>query len=839
MQHHLSSWDPQLGAEFGKQFHDQLQFINHALSQARDATPQALRQTSLGYVASLEARLNTALVALECAKVCQASHPDDFRALCALMKISIKGQLPIKEFELRKLLEFLAQCDAIDPQFMPAAEAVQQVERMTIAQPIPAEWRPLLKAIHESIDRTASQRSKSVESLLARIRRLGDDSIMARLKADDGWADCILSDLNGMSEAERFNWEAFLGHAATVAPEPPATGWEISGSEIQANIWDAEAYRREHDRLFFARSAASAWLQASVARIQAIGVERFESLRLEWLQAIPDSKPGTLSQFSANREILRGLLWTCDRSSEPAVARAIRIAAEFFYRKNSPLGGAAVRLLASMRAKTVFEELAHLSKQVKAMSHVQLIKSARVLVAERLGEAAANLDDLPLPDSGFSELGRRVELISDVKAEVVVLASGAVELRWLKSDGRRLAGVPAKIKRDHGAEIRDLKAVVKEAKATLAAGRRQLDSAPLERRAWILDDWRKRYIDHPVLGTIGRRVLWSFAVDGAERTGVFVGGAITDIEGRPLEISSAVRVSVWHPLGAAAEEVLGWRDRLSEIQVAQPFKQAHREVYLLTDAERAAAVYSNRFAAHVLKQNQFRALAKARGWSASFQGAWDGGHTGAADLELPGWELRAELWTSAGGGDAGGPGYAYVSTDQVRFCRLGSRDPLPLVDVPPLVFSEVMRDVDLFVGVASIGNDPTWRDGGREGRHAEYWQSFSFGELSESALTRKAALERIVPRLRIAERCSFSERFLHVRGSLHRYRIHLGSGNIMIEPGNQYLCIVPDQAAEHDGKLFLPFEGDQVLSIIISKALLLADDKSIKDPTIVPQIAEK
>lgn len=36
--------------------------------------------------------------------------------------------------------------------------------------------------------------------------------------------------------------------------------------------------------------------------------------------------------------------------------------------------------------------------------------------------------------------------------------------------------------------------------------------------------------------------------------------------------------------------------------------------------------------------------------------------------------------------------------------------------------------------------------------------------------------------------------------------------------------------------LYLPFEGDNMLSIILSKALLLAEDQKIKDPTIVRQI---
>jgi hypothetical protein len=37
-------------------------------------------------------------------------------------------------------------------------------------------------------------------------------------------------------------------------------------------------------------------------------------------------------------------------------------------------------------------------------------------------------------------------------------------------------------------------------------------------------------------------------------------------------------------------------------------------------------------------------------------------------------------------------------------------------------------------------------------------------------------------------------------------------------------------------KLFVPFEGDQTLAIILSKALLLAEDKKITDQSIIRQL---
>jgi hypothetical protein len=277
-------------------------------------------------------------------------------------------------------------------------------------------------------------------------------------------------------------------------------------------------------------------------------------------------------------------------------------------------------------------------------------------------------------------------------------------------------------------------------------------------------------------------------------------------------------------------------------------------VYLLTDAERATGAYSNRFAAHVLRQHQFHSLAAIRGWRNKLRLAVDDGYP-PAFRELPRWGLRAEYWIEGDGQEYGVDTtetgtYLRLVTDQVRFYPIdaplhhahaggGGYDvrhdvqPVPLADVPPLVLSEVLRDVDLFVGVASVGNDPLWQDGGPDGRFRDYWTTYGFGELGQTAQTRRDLLAKLVPRLAIGGQCTIEDRFLHVKGARHTYKIHLGSGNIMIEPDNRYLCIVPKSATTDT---YLPFEGDRTLAVILSKALMLAKDTEITDPTILSQL---
>jgi hypothetical protein len=430
--------------------------------------------------------------------------------------------------------------------------------------------------------------------------------------------------------------------------------------------------------------------------------------------------------------------------------------------------------------------------------------------------------------------------VEDWTAEVRVTGTTSVETAWISPDGARQKSVPAALKAGgHGEALKAVKKAEKEIPDALAAQRARIEALPMEGRAIPYAAWRERYVDHPLLAEMCRRLLWRFETHGATSSGGWLEGEMVDVDDRPLRLDDSTRVRPWHPIDATVQEVEAWRAWLERHGVTQPFKQAHREVYRITDAELNTLVYSNRFAGHVLRQHQLAALARGRGWHYQLQGSYD--RWSAPTLRLPALGLRVEFWVDAveGDGAAAESGVArYVTTDQVRFVNAADQ-PVSLEAVPPLAFSEAMRDVDLFVGVSSVGTDPTWADGGTVGAPG-YWTEFAFGDLSATARTRREVLQRLLPRLRIAGVCSLEDRFLVVRGELRTYRIHLGSGNVLMEPGSAYLCIVPDRSPSAAGReadaLKLPFEGDALMSVILSKAFLLAADTRITDRTILRQI---
>lgn len=506
---------------------------------------------------------------------------------------------------------------------------------------------------------------------------------------------------------------------------------------------------------------------------------------------------------------------------------------------NEKMGNDIVRILASVDdiyCLSLLSRLKYTVKHKKGMKHV--IKTLEN-EANKRGIPAEEIEDFSIQDFGLKN-GILSLKIGDNEASIVVSDYDKVEIVWKDKNGKTLKSPSSNVKTEFKTQLKEIKEQAKEIEKTLSIQKGRLDSFYLLSRDFTLSKWYELFINHELVKFAGQKFIWKFNTNNKEESGIFINNKIVNSQGNEIiGLNEKTIVSLWHPLDSSVEEVIEWRDFIISKEIRQPFKQAFREIYLLTDAEIKTKNYSNRFAAHIIKQHQFSSLGAIRGWSYQLMGCMDGMSTdGRAKKNLEKWNIRAEFWLN----DVGIDEYndsgmnIYVSTDQVRF--ISNESIMELKDVPKLVFSEIMRDVDLFVGVASIGNDPQWSDMGEEG-FRNYWHSYSFGDLSETAKTRKVALERLLPRLKISNKCLLEGKFLKVKGNIRTYKIHLGSGNILMEPNDQYLCIVPDKKAKNVNEgLFIPFEEDNMFSIILSKAFLLANDTEIKDSSIISQIGK-
>jgi len=676
---------------------------------------------------------------------------------------------------------------------------------------------------------------------------LGEQVNTFPLTLGEAWTDAALTELQSLDEKPRQNWLELFKHLVTAKGSSPSGKWLKAAAPLVEKIgWPLVI------------THLSNWfVLAEQPRTQPRSV----------YQAMPDYSMGDI-----NSEILKALVWLCALQNDPQLARTLTALTYTAYRKipghgprNAKIGNACLWVLGNQLGQAGIAQLAIIKARIKGTSVQKVIEKTLSQAAKRAGLTPEEIEEMSVPTYELETVGEHKRILGDFTALLKATNTHTVELHWSQTNGKSPKSAPKEIKLSHPLDLKELNQTIKDLRAMLPAQRDRIENLYLQQKKWTYQIWSERYLNHPVVGVLARRLIWKFSTGDKAVSGIWYSEQIVDCNGKALEwLTDTTQVELWHPLEVSTEVVLAWRNWLSQHEIQQPFKQAHREIYVLTDAERTTQVYSNRFAAHIVRQHQFNSLCAARGWKNKLRLMVDDSYPPASRF-LSIWGLRAEYWIEGAGDEYGrdtnaAGSYLYLATDQVRFYHLNAEtnsahasgggylvprnanaehQPLELETIPPLVFSEIMRDVDLFVGVASIGNDPTWADGGTNQRHLDYWRDFSFGDLSETAKTRKDILSQILPSLKIASRCTLDDKFLIVRGDIRTYKIHLGSGNILMEPSNQYLCIVPARGTG-DGdtvqNVFLPFEGDRTLAVILSKALLLSADQKITDPTILRQI---
>ena len=537
-----------------------------------------------------------------------------------------------------------------------------------------------------------------------------------------------------------------------------------------------------------------------------------------------------LSDVSATT--LRGALWaTALVDGAWRVELIHRVLLRSMHLDQVKVANAALYALGAIGDDDAISALSTLAARVKDRRFTKGIDRALESAAHRRGITIGQLREAVVPTFGLDLKGCTERVVGPALATFHVGTGKSLRTTWTV-DGQTTRGVPPTLAERHAVEVDDVKAEGRELKRELVAQRLRLEGLLAESRQWSWDEWHRYYLTHPLMRVFTRHLIWQF--DDAPGIPI-ADDRILDQNGEEIPMPAASAVRLWHPIDNPADEVARWRAVIRTHRVEQPFKQAFREVYLVAPAERETGTYSNRFAAHVVRYPQTYALMKARGWGIVALGPYDNdGGRHWRDFSEHG--IRVEFWMdhTEDEWDDMASLVDLVSTDQVRFVRIGESDPMRVDDVPPLIFSEAMRDVDLFVGVTSIAADPEWLDGGPD-RFRTYWAQASFSDLTESAVVRRELLAELIPALKIADRLSLEDRYLRVRGNLRTYRIHLGSGNILMEPNDEFLCIVASRA-KSPGKVFLPFPEDARFSIILSKAFLLAADDRIDDPTITQQI---
>ena len=272
-----------------------------------------------------------------------------------------------------------------------------------------------------------------------------------------------------------------------------------------------------------------------------------------------------------------------------------------------------------------------------------------------------------------------------------------------------------------------------------------------------------------------------------------------------MNLSDDTRLTVAHPFHMYTAGK--WHDIQKYVfdnKIVQPFKQVFRELYVKTDEEMNME-HSLRYAGNQIQPKKTLGCLRSRHWVADIedglQKVYYKENIVAQIYALADWFSPADIESP--------------TLEWVVFSDRKTGKDLKIKDIPDIIFSEVMRDVDMAVSVAHAGGvDP---------------------ETSHSTVEmRKAIAEFTMPLFRLTN-VTFTKNHAVIEGKRANYTVHLGSGVVHQEAGPM-INVLPVHS-QRRGRIFLPFvDDDPKTSEVLTKILFFAEDNKIKDSYILEQI---
>ena len=387
--------------------------------------------------------------------------------------------------------------------------------------------------------------------------------------------------------------------------------------------------------------------------------------------------------------------------------------------------------------------------------------------------------------------------LDDVDVYIKIDDLGQSEIIYEKA-GKELKSLPTKLKKDKYIEA--IKEVHKNLKEQYRRSRKMLEEA-MEDGIEFYGYEIENLMTNPVIAPILKSLVFKMGND----LGYYVDKKLKSAKKKSVAVKddSLLKIAHCFDLFESGEWATYQKD-IFDRELKQPFKQVFRELYVKTVDEKGRDK-SLRYAGHQVQPAKTVALLKTRRWIID----------GQEGLEKVYYKknIIAKIFALA---DWFSPADIEAPTlEEVQFFDRKTFKPILIDDVPDLIFTEVMRDIDLVVSVAHIGDvDP---------------------EASHSTIEMRKAIIEFNCKLFKLKNVTFTENHALIKGERAEYSIHLGSGLIHQKAGSA-INVLPVHS-QHRGRVFLPFiDDDPKTAEIMAKVLLFAQDDKIKDVFILEQI---
>ncbi|MFH9243948.1 DUF4132 domain-containing protein [Streptomyces lydicus] len=418
--------------------------------------------------------------------------------------------------------------------------------------------------------------------------------------------------------------------------------------------------------------------------------------------------------------------------------------------KTLPSQRACIALAQVVEAWPTPESVAALREARRVVRHAGVTKKLDRL----LRRAERNLGRRPeaalrLPDLGLGPDGSRRLPCGDHTA--VLTVTDEATLTWERADGRALKSLPAAARRDHPDHVTAARDLLGKARAQIRTLTRALEGGYLAGAVYRYDRWRDALATHPVARGTAGRLIWEVEHAPGDWRAFLPAAGPADHPDPAPDPSAAVRL--WHPARATPAERDLWRDRIADLRLHQPFRQAYREHYRAPESGHSTTMFQG----HLVRIEAVLGLAVRQGWNIEDD---------ILVLPLDGFTAWLGI---AGSLYPGAAGWAEVGEVTLR---RADGSPQALAEMDAVRLSEVLRAVDLLISAGSFAwCDDTHAHGPESRRQLNRLYAQPLGR---TAQLRRAALRRILADHLTSGRMELDDRHLRLDG----HDIHLATGRV-------------------------------------------------------------
>ncbi|MDI2126482.1 DUF4132 domain-containing protein [Yinghuangia seranimata] len=303
-------------------------------------------------------------------------------------------------------------------------------------------------------------------------------------------------------------------------------------------------------------------------------------------------------------------------------------------------------VIAAIGTSGALRELQAIALRAKARALRTHAQGALAKVADTLGLNADEFAERLVQDFGLAD---PTALVFDYGARRFTAGfADDLTLYVVDEHGKHKKALPAPGVRDDetraAAERKRFTALKKAVRTAVSDALPRLEHAMIHERTWSAADFRELYVDHPLLGRLGRRLVWSADVDGvATAFRIAEDRTFADAADTAFNLPDHAVVSIPHPVALTDDELASWREVFEDYEISQPVAQLGRPVGRLAPEDHAANRVA-RFEGVELHAAKLLGLER-RGWQREAPG--QGGRQFASALDVgDGWSV--EVWYEPG-----------------------------------------------------------------------------------------------------------------------------------------------------------------------------------------------